>query len=380
MKKFVSLYVHIPFCALKCKYCDFLSFDGESYGTMLRYVDALCQEIKLYAPIADDYVVRSVFIGGGTPSILDEGLITNVMAFIRKTFKLEKDAEITIEANPGTLRHQKLTGYKSAGINRISIGLQSADDEMLNKLGRLHNYDQFVASFKAARRAGFDNINVDCILGLPGQTRQVVENTVDYLDCLGVSHISAYSLIVERGTPLAKAIREKKVQLPDDDFTVDLYDTFVKCAKSRGFSRYEVSNFAREGCQSKHNLNCWRYKEYLGVGVNSQSFMFGKRFSNVRGLQKYIEKIESGKSPVSTSKRLCADEQIFEFIMLGLRLSQGIDLKDFQNRFKVDFFEKFGHIIERLKKNDLVDFDTQFFKVKPDKFYILNSIITEFII
>ena len=150
MKKFLSLYIHIPFCAVKCKYCDFLSYDGESYGTMLRYVDCLCQEIKLYAPIADEYIVRSIFIGGGTPSLLDESLIVNIMAFIKKTFTLEKNVEVTIEANPGTLRHQKLNGYKQAGINRISIGLQSADDSMLKRLGRLHNYDQFVASYKAA--------------------------------------------------------------------------------------------------------------------------------------------------------------------------------------------------------------------------------------
>jgi len=345
-----------------------------------RYVNALCNEIKSYTDKCKGKIFDTVYFGGGTPSVLPTFLIRKIVQTIVDSFEIKEGAEWTIEVNPATVGLKKAVELKNMGFNRVSVGMQSVDDKTLRFLGRVHNKKQFEQTVGDFFNAGFDNINVDCILGLPGQTRQVVENTVDYLDCLGVSHISAYSLIVERGTPLAKAIREKKVQLPDDDFTVDLYDTFVKCAKSRGFSRYEVSNFAREGCQSKHNLNCWRYKEYLGVGVNSQSFMFGKRFSNVRGLQKYIEKIESGKSPVSTSKRLCADEQIFEFIMLGLRLSQGIDLKDFQNRFKVDFFEKFGHIIERLKKNDLVDFDTQFFKVKPDKFYILNSIITEFII
>ena len=180
MKKDLSLYIHIPFCVHKCKYCDFLSFDNESYGTMLRYVDSVCQEIKLYTPVADKYIVRTIYIGGGTPSILDETLITNILAFIRKTFEVDRFVEITIEANPGTVKYHKLLAYRSIGINRLSIGLQTADDELLKKLGRIHNFDQFVAGYNSARRAGFKNINVDIMSGLPGQDVHSYVDTLTY--------------------------------------------------------------------------------------------------------------------------------------------------------------------------------------------------------
>ena len=242
MKKYVSLYVHIPFCVVKCKYCDFLSFDGESYGTMLRYVDCLCQEIKMYAPIVADYSVRSIFIGGGTPSLLDESLITNIMAFIRRYFHVEKNAEVTIEANPGTLRHQKLNGYKAAGINRISIGLQSCDDDMLKKLGRIHNFDQFVASYNAARRAGFQNINIDIMSGLPGQTIHTYVDTLSRVIEFGPEHISAYSLSIEEGTPFA---RDPQIlnELPPEMVDRRMYEITKQLLAAHGYDRYEFSNY-----------------------------------------------------------------------------------------------------------------------------------------
>ena len=284
MSRYVSLYVHIPFCAVKCKYCDFLSFDGESYQTMLRYVDALCQEIKLYAPIVDEYTVRSIFIGGGTPSILDESLITNIMAFIKQTFKLEKNAEVTIEANPGTLRHQKLTGYKLAGINRISIGLQSADDEMLKRLGRLHNYDQFVASFKAARRAGFDNINIDVMSGLPGQTIHSYVDTLSKVLDYGPEHISAYSLSIEEGTPFAS---DESVlnDLPPEMIDRRMYEITKKLLSAKGYDRYEFSNYAKPGYECIHNMVYWTGGEYIGLGLGASSYFQGKRFNNTRNIR-----------------------------------------------------------------------------------------------
>ena len=364
MSKYVSLYVHIPFCAVKCKYCDFLSFDGESYGTMLRYVDSLCQEIKLYAPIAGDYIVRSIFIGGGTPSLLDEGLITNIMAFIRKTFTLDSDVEISIEANPGTLRHQKLNGYKSAGINRISIGLQSADDEMLKKMGRLHNYDQFVASFKAARRAGFNNINVDIMSGLPGQTIHSYVDTLSRVLEFGPEHISAYSLSIEPGTPFANdpAILES---LPPEMIDRRMYEITKKLLAAHGYDRYEISNYARAGYECKHNMVYWTGGEYIGFGIGAASYFQGKRFSNMRDIFQYIELMEeTGEKFVEmdnmeilyndTARKLrenvtpvYIDARMEEFMFLGLRMMCGISREDFEERFNKDIYEVYGPVLNK---------------------------------
>ena len=364
MKKYVSLYVHIPFCAVKCKYCDFLSFDGESYGTMLRYVDSLCQEIKLYAPLAGDYIVRSVFIGGGTPSLLDESLITNIMAFIRRTFTLEKDAEVTIEANPGTLRHQKLNGYKSAGINRISIGLQSADDDMLKKLGRLHNYDQFVASFKAARRAGFNNINIDIMSGLPGQTIHSYVDTISRVIEYQPEHISAYSLSIEAGTPFAND-PEILESLPTEMIDRKMYDITKKLLAAHGYDRYEFSNYAKPGYECKHNMVYWTGGEYIGFGIGASSYFQGKRFSNMRNIFEYIELmeetcekfVESDNMEIlynETARKLresvtpmYIDSRMEEFMFLGLRMMCGISRTDFEDRFKKDIYEVYGPVLNK---------------------------------
>ncbi len=364
MKKYVSLYVHIPFCALKCKYCDFLSFDGESYGTMLRYVDSLCQEIKLYAPLASEYTVRTVFIGGGTPSLLDEGLITNIMAFIRKTFTLEKDAEITIEANPGTLRHQKLNGYKAAGINRLSIGLQSADDDMLKKLGRIHNYDQFVATFKAARRAGFNNINIDVMSGLPGQTIHSYVDTLSRVIDFGPEHISAYSLSIEEGTPFSKD-KEILDSLPTEMIDRRMYDITKQLLAANGYDRYEISNYARSGYECKHNMVYWTGGEYIGFGLGASSYFQGKRFNNIRDILSYIDIMEDTSNKFAETDNMellyndvtrklrenvtpiYIDSRMEEFMFLGLRMTCGISRTDFEERFKKDIYEVYGPVLNK---------------------------------
>lgn len=362
MSKYVSLYVHIPFCAVKCKYCDFLSFDGESYGTMLRYVDSLCQEIKLYAPIADDYIVRSVFIGGGTPSILDESLIINIMAFIRKTFTLDRDAEITIEANPGTLRHQKLNGYKTAGINRISIGLQSADDDMLKKMGRLHNYDQFVASYNAARRAGFDNINIDVMSGLPGQTIHTFVDTLSKVIDYQPEHISVYSLSIEPGTPFAND-PEILESLPPDMIDRRMYEITKKLLAAHGYDRYEISNYAKSGYECKHNMVYWTGGDYIGFGIGASSYFQGKRFNNMIDIFNYIDIMEDTAEKFvsydnmeklyneTTSKirqnvtPVYIDSRMEEFMFLGLRMMCGVSRSEFEERFNKDIYEVYGPVL-----------------------------------
>ncbi len=383
MKRYVSLYVHIPFCALKCKYCDFLSFDGESYGTMLRYVDCLCQEIKLYEPVAGDCVVRSVFIGGGTPSLLDESLITNIMAFIRKTFTLEKDAEVTIEANPGTLRHQKLNGYKAAGINRISIGLQSADDTMLKRLGRLHNYDQFVASYKAARRAGFKNINVDIMSGLPGQTIRSYVDTLSRVIDFQPEHISAYSLSVEDGTPFAQDASVLE-SLPTEITDRKMYEITKKLLAASGYDRYEFSNYAKSGYECRHNMVYWTGGEYIGFGIGAASYFQGKRFSNIRDIFTYINMMEETAEKFVTTDSMemlyndtvrqlrenvttiYIDSRMEEFMFLGLRMTCGISRSDFEERFKKDIYEVYGPILNKY-------IDQGFMATEGDRIYLTDA-------
>lgn len=383
MKRYVSLYVHIPFCAVKCKYCDFLSFDGESYGTMLRYVDCLCQEIKLYEPVAGDCIVRSVFIGGGTPSLLDESLITNIMAFIRRTFTLEKDAEVTIEANPGTLRHQKLTGYKAAGINRISIGLQSADDAMLKRLGRLHNYDQFVASYKAARRAGFKNINVDVMSGLPGQTIHSYVDTLSRVLDFQPEHISAYSLSIEEGTPFAQdpSVLES---LPTEIIDRKMYEITKTLLAANGYDRYEFSNYAKSGYECRHNMVYWTGGEYIGFGIGASSYFQGKRFSNIRDIFTYINMMEDTAEKFVTTdsmemlyndtvRRLrenvttiYIDSRMEEFMFLGLRMTCGISRSDFEERFKKDIYEVYGPVLNKY-------IDQGFMATQGDRIYLTDA-------
>lgn len=364
MKRYLSLYVHIPFCAVKCKYCDFLSFDGESYATMLRYVDSLCQEIKLYKPVAEDYVVRTIFIGGGTPSLLDENLITNIMAFIKRTFKVRKDAEITIEANPGTLRHQKLLGYKTAGINRISIGLQSADDDILKRLGRIHNYDQFVASYNAARRAGFDNINIDIMSGLPGQSIHSYVDTLSRVLDYEPEHISAYSLQIEEGTPFANN-QEILDMLPPELIDRQMYDITKRLLAAKGYDRYEFSNYSKPGYECKHNMVYWTGGEYLGLGLGASSYFQGKRFNNVSCIPEYISIMEAAGEKIAetdnieflyneTMRKLrqnvtpiYIDSRMEEFMFLGLRMTCGVSREDFEERFKKDIFEVYAPVLNK---------------------------------
>lgn len=363
MPKNLSLYIHIPFCAQKCRYCDFLSCDGESYGTMLRYVDALCKEIRLYEPIADEYNVRTIFIGGGTPSLLDESLVANILAFVRQIFKVERGAEITIEANPGTLGNQKLYGYLKAGINRLSIGLQSADNEILRKLGRIHNFDQFVASYSAARRAGFKNINIDVMSGLPGLTIHNYVDTLTKVLNFDPEHISAYSLQIEENTPLAKD-EELLKELPTDIVDRRMYEITKQLLASKGFDRYEISNYAKPGYECKHNMVYWTGGEYVGFGVGSASYFQGKRFSNIRGILDYIsllERTEEATDPASkeilyneTMKSLRENvtpvylySRMEEFMFLGLRMTCGVSREDFKERFNKDIYEVYAPVLNK---------------------------------
>lgn len=364
MKRDLSLYIHIPFCMKKCKYCDFLSFDNESYGTQLRYMETLCHEIQLYAACADSYLVRSIFIGGGTPSLMDETFISNILAAVRRVFEVDRFAEITIEANPVTIKYHMLLAYRSIGINRLSIGLQSADDALLKQIGRVHNYDQFVAGFKSARRAGFKNINVDIMAGLPGQDIHSYVDTLTRVMEFGPEHISAYSLSVEEGTPLSED--ENLLNLiPDEDTDRKMYALTKKVLTAGGYQRYEFSNYARQGYECRHNIVYWTGGEYIGFGIGASSYFQGERFSNIRNIQDYIAILEQAQQEIADPKDklrlydevtgklraertvMYIDSRMEEFMFLGLRMTKGVSRKEFERIFNKDMYEVYGPVINK---------------------------------
>lgn len=271
-KRELSLYVHIPFCKGKCNYCDFLSFGGCGYSSQKQYITALCKEIEAYKSIADEYVIKTIFFGGGTPSYIDASFIEMVMEKIGEVFLVDGQAEITLEGNPDSLTKDKLTVYRKAGINRLSIGLQSANDTLLNMLGRVHNYDQFIAAYSSARQVGFSNINVDLMSGLPGETTESYLRTLAKVVELQPEHISAYSLIVEEGTPLYDN-DELLDQLPSEELDRQLYARTKMLLKNSRYERYEISNYAKKGYECRHNLVYWTGGEYLGVGLGASSYI-----------------------------------------------------------------------------------------------------------
>lgn len=295
-KRELSLYVHIPFCKAKCNYCDFLSFSGCDYSRHKAYVSALCKEIEAYKTVAGDYVVRTIFFGGGTPSYMDASFVEQIMQTIREVFTLDGNAEITIEGNPDSLTKDKLFVYRKVGINRLSIGLQSTNDEVLRALGRVHNYDQFIAAYSSARQVGFSNINVDLMSGLPGETKESYVRTLAKVVELQPEHISAYSLIVEEGTPLYDN-EELLDLLPTEEMDRQLYAKTKILLKNSGYNRYEISNYAKNGYECRHNLVYWTGGEYLGLGLGASSYLTvwldeehceKIRFHGVENMDEYI--------------------------------------------------------------------------------------------
>ena len=301
-EKEIGLYIHMPFCKQKCLYCDFVSY-ANKYGEVDRYIKCLKKEIVQYANenrimhehgLEPKYIIKTIYIGGGTPSSIDEGYILSVIKTIKENFAVEEDAEITIEVNPGTVNKEKLEAYKQCGINRLSIGLQAVQDNLLKSIGRIHTFKDFENTYDYARQVGFDNINVDLMIALPGQTMDDVKESVKTIVGLKPEHISVYSLILEEGTPMYDMVQNKKLELPDDDTERQMYWYVKECLEKHKYKHYEISNFARQGFESKHNMDCWNQKEYIGVGTAASSFMENKRYSNTDDLETYIENIEAG--------------------------------------------------------------------------------------
>lgn len=349
--KSLELYVHIPFCVRKCEYCDFLSAPAGA-DTQQEYVRNLLLEIEQKGVHCTDYEVITIFFGGGTPSILKAGWIADILNAIHRNFKVRKDAEITIECNPGTLTFEKLSIYKSAGINRISVGLQSASDAELRELGRIHTYEDFLKSYDLIRKKGFSNINIDLMAALPGQTLKSYEQTLRRVLALKPEHISAYSLIIEEGTPfyekyeadeLLREKGEKPQMLPSEETERLMYERTKELLLAHGYERYEISNYARRGYACRHNIGYWRRENYLGFGLGSASLLENERFHNTTDLTDYL----GGDYLAYEQEKLDKKSQMEEFMFLGLRMTDGISTECFRQTFGLTVELVYGPVLEQ---------------------------------
>lgn len=353
-KRELELYLHIPFCVRKCMYCDFLSAPADSV-TIHAYMKALEEEIESRAVEFGDYIVVSVFVGGGTPSIAETKDIEAVLTAIRHSYRLADDAEITIEVNPGTVERKKLEAYRSVGVNRLSIGLQSARNEELKRIGRIHSWQQFLDSYRAAVEAGFENVNVDIMSTLPGQSlenyRETLRSVLALEPC--VKHISAYSLIVEEGTELYEKIRRREWQEPDEELDRLMYIETRDILEAAGYKRYEISNYAREGYECRHNSGYWRRREYVGFGIGAASLVGQVRFKNSDDLLCYIQ---SPTQCREEEQKLSVQEQMEEFMFLGLRMTEGILPAEFERQFQVPLNDVYGVTIEKCINDGLLEY------------------------
>ena len=346
-KKTLGLYLHIPFCVSKCDYCDFLSAPART-EIKEAYVRALIGEMEARSAAFRDYRVKTLFLGGGTPSILPEGLTEEILSHAHRYFYVEADAEITTEANPGTFSGDKLRAYRAMGINRLSIGLQSAHDRELRALGRIHTYAQFLEGYREARRAGFDNINIDLMSALPGQTATDWEDTLNTVIALEPEHISAYSLIIEEGTPFYDRYSgEGEKYLPGEEEERKMYYRTGELLAAAGYRRYEISNYAKPGRECRHNIGYWTGAEYLGLGLGASSLTGGFRFHNTEELEDYLENSREPEKIERERHEQTRKDSMEEFMFLGLRLMEGVRRSEFKKRFGRSIDEVYGAVIDR---------------------------------
>ena len=376
-KKKLEIYVHIPFCAKKCAYCDFLSFPG-NMRMRREYTDKLLEEIRIQSSFVREYQVDTIFLGGGTPSVLDVTDITAIMGTLKEHYDIAPDAEITIEVNPGTVKMEGLVAYREAGINRVSMGLQSADDTELRYLGRIHTYDEFLKSFQRVRMAGFTNVNVDLISAIPGQTPESWRNTLKKTAMLKPEHISAYSLIVEEGTPfydrygghvemesyeMSPEERRRLMalpDLPDEDTEREMYYMTRNCLAEQGYERYEISNYARPGFECRNNVGYWTGTGYLGLGLGASSYLEGCRFHNTSDFQSYVsahfdDEAEFCQALRQDMEQLSVKSKMEEFMFLGLRLTRGVSVEGFITRFGQSIRNVYGGVIDKLEREGLLE-------------------------
>lgn len=374
-KASMELYVHIPFCAKKCDYCDFLS--GPAGPEQQRaYTEALLTEISAVEE-GKGRSVSSVFIGGGTPSLLDESFIERILDKINEKFHIEKYAEITMEANPGTLqKEEKARVYRSAGINRLSLGLQSADDRELKRLGRIHTFRQFLETYDIARKAGFDNINIDLMSAIPDQTCEGWIRNLRTVAALAPEHISAYSLIVEEGTTFAS----RELNLPDEDTEYRMYEDTAAILREYGYEQYEISNYAKNGYECRHNVGYWKRADYLGLGLGAASLWGDFRFSNTRSMEEYLEHSAFPEKIRVFEPVLTQEDKMAEFMFLGLRMTEGIEKKEFEETFGCPVEQIYGGVIRKYRNLELLEEkDGRIFLTRKG-IHVSNGVMADFLL
>lgn len=347
----LELYIHIPFCVRKCGYCDFLSFPSDA-SAREQYARGLTEEIKAVSALmaGREREVSSIYLGGGTPSVMEPQYLESIMEALGEGFTVQEGAEISMECNPGTVTGKSLAAFRNLGINRLSFGLQSADDSELRCLGRIHTFDQFLENFWEARKAGFSNINVDLMSGLPNQTLQGYERTLQAVVRLEPEHISAYSLILEEGTPFYQTYQsaEAAASLPDEDTERQLYWTGREFLEKEGYVCYEISNFAKPGKECRHNVGYWTGREYIGLGLGASSLLDGYRFRNTVHMEEYLTNAPDPQAIRSVEETVTLGRAMEEFAFLGLRMSEGLDETVFQRRFGRPFENIYGQTAQRL--------------------------------
>lgn len=370
MKQSLGLYIHVPFCLKKCFYCDFCSFPGRGEDTMKAYTMELCRRMKAWSAQCGDFLVDTVYFGGGTPTLLPLSCFEMLTSCIREHYALTEDCEITCECNPATADFAYLKGLRRLGINRLSIGLQSTHDEELRRIGRAHSYSEFLQTFSEANDAGFDNISVDLMYGLPDQTVSVFEESLARVASLSPAHISAYGLKIEEGTAFFE--RRDALVLPDEESEARMYELCGEVLGAQGYRKYEISNFCKEGRRSRHNLRYWKGLDYLGFGVAAHSFFRGVRFGNSRNLSDFL----AGKEIVCERTELTEADRNDEYIMLGLRLAEGLDEEEFVRRFGMTPQERYPSLKQWIDGGLMCAANGRLFFTDRG-FFVSNAILSE---
>ncbi len=374
----LGLYIHVPFCRSKCQYCDFYSMATKDDKLIDGYLDAVCDHIKEAGELAPGYKVDTIYFGGGTPSFFGADGMAVILTTIRRNFDVDLGAEITFECNPDSVSDRLLHRLRAEGFNRVSLGIQSDDDDMLKKLGRPHTYAQAVTAYQRIRKAGFRNVSVDLMYGLPGQDLQDWQETLDNVLRLLPEHVSCYALKIEEGTPFCAL--QDALNLPDDETVADMYLTAVETLRGRGFRQYEISNFCRKGLVSKHNMKYWTSGEYLGFGPSASSDFAGKRFTLKRDLQAYIAAIRDGGDIMEEMEEIPMRERAGEYLMLRLRTSVGISAQEYEKLFMLPF-EPLEEVLERRRRFfHTTQNDSGRWVLTPKGYLVSNDIITDLLL
>ncbi|MBE3091726.1 MAG: oxygen-independent coproporphyrinogen III oxidase [Candidatus Atribacteria bacterium] len=375
----LGLYLHFPFCISKCPYCDFNSYQLKDDNQISSYISAFYQEITAYSQKLKKSNIKTIYLGGGTPTILSGVQIYNILEFCKDKFTIDKNAEITIEANPGTLDGEKIKILIESGINRLSLGAQSFNDLFLKKLGRIHNTQDIIDSYFLAREIGFSNINIDIMFALPGQTTEDFQATLKKAVSLKSDHLSLYNLTIKPGTEYYENYKSNILKLPSEDEEYDMYHWAIKFLKENSFEHYEIANFARPHKRSLHNLNYWQNQPYLGIGAGAYSFIRGYRYMNFKDPAKYIKEVMNDKLPIDHGEKLSLRNRMIETIILGLRIKDGVSYKKYKTRFGINLNDIFSKQIDKLVNLGLLKKDDCKIKLTNKGIFLANIVFREFV-